>query len=141
MKSNSHKAYRSVAVFGALTLVFLVSAQAFGQAKPPKKSVEFIRVEVQGTLRTGIMAIGGETTGTTITAKGVTWELDLGRGDDLRKKAEKLNGKAALVRGELTRRGGVEIKERWIVKVSSLEAAPKVKVNKVNKVKDKASKT
>jgi len=80
-------------------------------------------------------------TGTTITAKGVTWELDLGRNDDLRKKAEKLNGKLAIIRGELTRRGGVEIKERWIVKVSSLEAAPKVNVKKVNNVKGKTSKT
>ena len=135
MKSNSHRAYRSVAIFAALTAVLLVSALAPGQDKPPQKSKEFIRVEVQGKLQTGIMAIGGETTGTTITAKGVTWELDLGRKDDLRKKAEKLNGKLVLVRGELTRRGGVEIKTRWIVKVSSLEAAPKVTV------KDKTGKT
>ena len=36
-----------------------------------------IDVVVRGTLRTGIMAIGGESTGTTVTARGATWELDL----------------------------------------------------------------
>ncbi len=139
MKSKSHKAYRSVTILSALTLVLLMSAAAWGKdkGKPAAKGVEFIRVEVQGTLRTGIMAIGGETTGTIITAKGVTWELDLGHDDDLRKKAEKLNGKQVLIRGELTRRGGVEIKQRWIVKVSSLDAAPKAKVKVKVKAKGK----
>jgi hypothetical protein len=31
---------------------------------------------------------GGETTGTTITAKGVTWELDFGKNAELRKTAK-----------------------------------------------------
>ncbi|MCA9070409.1 MAG: hypothetical protein KDA84_15865 [Planctomycetaceae bacterium] len=37
-----------------------------------------ISVKVIGTLKAGIVAIGGETTGTTITAKNITWELDFG---------------------------------------------------------------
>lgn len=77
-------------------------------------------VKVTGTLRTGIMAIGGETTGTTITAKGVTWELDFGKHAEMRKMAPKFDGKKVTVRGDLERRQGVEIKERWILKVASM---------------------
>src|SRR4051794_29529553 len=76
---------------------------------------ESITVTVVGTLRTGIIAIGGETTGTTITAKGIKWELDFGKNADLRAAAEKLNGKQVTVTGILERLPGVEIKERWIV--------------------------
>jgi len=127
MMSNSRKVYGSLAILAALPLAILISAQASGQDKPAPKAGEFIRVEVQGRLQTGIMTIGGETTGTTITANGVTWELDLGRSAELQTKAGQLNGKQALVRGELTRREGIEVKERWIVKVSSIEAAPEAK--------------
>jgi hypothetical protein len=63
-------------------------------AADPEPAVEdSITVDVVGTLRTGIVAIGGETTGTTITAQDVTWELDFGKNVELRKTAEKLNGK------------------------------------------------
>lgn len=85
-----------------------------------EETTESIRVEVVGTLRTGIFAIGGETTGTTITAKGVTWELDLGENAKLRKLAESMDGKRVRVEGSLERRKGVEIGERWIVTVSAL---------------------
>jgi hypothetical protein len=81
-----------------------------------------IQVTVVGTLRTGMMAIGGETTGVTITSKGITWELDLGRRGPLRKTADKLNGQKVKLRGSLERRRGVEIKQRWIVTVASLQA-------------------
>jgi hypothetical protein len=84
---------------------------------------ESISVTVVGTLRTGIVAVGGETTGATITAKGVTWELDFGKNAELRKAAEMLNGKRVAVRGTLERRAGVEVKERWIVTVTDLQAA------------------
>lgn len=76
---------------------------------------------VVGTLRTGIFAIGGETTGTTITAKGVTWELDLGKSGELRALANALDKKKVTVKGILERRKGVEIRERWIVTVASLD--------------------
>jgi hypothetical protein len=82
---------------------------------------ESITVSVVGTLRTGIVAIGGETTGTTITAKGIRWELDFGQNAELRAAAEKLDGKQVTVSGTVERRAGVEIKERWIVTVASLK--------------------
>lgn len=103
-----------------LGLVFLIVGIASAvDEKPAEDSIE---VTVTGTLRTGIFAIGGETTGSTITAKGITWELDFGKNAGFRKTAEKLNGKKVIVHGTLERRKGVEIKERWIVTVTGLEA-------------------
>jgi hypothetical protein len=98
---------------------------------PAMAAEESIQVDVVGTLKTGILAIGAETTGSTITAKGVTWELDFGKNEKLRAEAEKLNGKLARVKGSLERRPGVEIKERWIVTVSELaDAAARAPANK-----------
>ena len=93
------------------------------QAKVDPPADESISVIVVGTLRTGIVAIGGETTGTTITSNGVTWELDFGKNTELRKTVENLNGKKVTVGGTLERRAGVEIKERRIVTVSELQVA------------------
>lgn len=84
---------------------------------------EHIRVEVKGTLRGGIFAIGGETTGTVINAKGASWELDFGEDLDLQAAANKLNNKKVVVTGTLSVRSGVEIRQRWIVAVKSLKAA------------------
>lgn len=87
------------------------------------KSQESIKVTVVGKLKTGIVAIGGETTGATITANGITWELDFGGNETLRDEAKSLNGRQVLVRGTLERKSGVEIRERWIVTVKKLKAA------------------
>lgn len=83
-----------------------------------------IEVVVRGTLRTGIMAIGAETTGTTITARGVTWELDLAGDRRLAAKAESLSGRKVVVRGTLEVRRGVERRQRHIVTVTSIDGAP-----------------
>ena len=84
---------------------------------------ESVEVVVRGTLRTGIMAIGGETTGTTVTARGATWDLDLHGDAALAAKAESLSGKRAVVRGTLEVVRGVERRQRFIVTVGSIEAA------------------
>ena len=80
-----------------------------------------VSVVVVGTIRSGIVAIGGETTGTTITANNITWELDLEGEPALRNAAQALDGKQATVRGRLQRREGVEIPNRWIVSVADLQ--------------------
>jgi len=82
-----------------------------------------IDVVVRGTLRTGIMAIGGETTGTTVTARGATWELDLRGKPEWTARAESLSGRRVVVTGSLEVRPGVERRQRWIVTVKTLEAA------------------
>ena len=84
------------------------------------KKKQYIKVEILGTLRHGIVAVGGETTGTEITAKNITWELDIGREAELRQLAEKLDGKEVIVKGELEVRKGIEISRRWIVKVRKM---------------------
>jgi hypothetical protein len=84
---------------------------------------DIIKVEVTGTLQTGIVAIGGETTGTIITANEVTWELDLSRNPKLQRLAEKLNGRRVTVAGIYRRRSGVEIRQREIVEVTALRPA------------------
>ncbi len=90
--------------------------------EPLIASEDSIQVTVVGTLRSGIVAIGGESTGTTITAEGITWELEFGKNAAFRAAAEKLDGKKVKVEGSLERRRGVEIRERWIVTVVGLRA-------------------
>ena len=109
-------------LFLAILLLTITTFTRTATAAAPKKPAveESIEVSVVGTLHTGIMAIGGETTGTTITAKGVTWELDFGKQTDLRALANSLDKQKAAVKGTLERRAGVEVHDRWIVHVTSL---------------------
>ncbi len=83
---------------------------------------DYIRVEVRGIINAQVMAIGGETTGVTISAGQVTWELDI-HDPEMRAAVEKLHGRSVVVRGTLQRQQGVEIRERWIVTVESFSAA------------------
>ncbi|MFT4549061.1 MAG: hypothetical protein ACI9UA_001498 [Pseudoalteromonas tetraodonis] len=105
-----------------LTFLFLV---LIGFSLPDSRAAdqESIHVTVTGRLQTGIVAIGGETTGTTITAKGVTWELHFGQELMLSERVSKLGGKLVTVSGSLARRKGVETGERWIVSVTKLKMA------------------
>ncbi len=106
--------WRCVALLGVACLLAL---PALGAEKGPKK------VEKTGKLKTGIVAIGGETTGTIVETKDGTFELDLGKDKELRAKAEKLSGKKVTVTGTLEVRKGVEVKERKIIKVTELKEA------------------
>ena len=101
-----------------ISVILMCGAMLAADLAPAEESVT---VTVVGTLRTGIIAIGGETTGTTITAKGIKWELDLGKNAELRAAAEKLDAKQVTVTGTLERRAGIEVRERWIVTVTSLK--------------------
>lgn len=87
------------------------------------KEEEAKKVTLIGTLRTGIVAVGGETTGTILETKEGKYELDFGQNKELRQKAAKLNGQAVLVAGTLEIRKGVEVKERKIITVTRLEKA------------------
>ena len=78
-------------------LMCFVALPALAAEPAPKK------VEVKGTLRTGVVAIGGETTGTSIETKEGKYEPDFGTVKDPRKKEEELNGKM-VVTGELNMR-------------------------------------
>ena len=108
----------------AFTQALLMMATLGASPAPPPAGGDYIKVEIRGTLRTGMMAIGGETTGTVVTARGATWDLDLARLPEGRQRAESLHGRPGLVKGPLEIRPGVEKRERAIVTVTSLEAAP-----------------
>jgi hypothetical protein len=107
-----------------LTQALLMILALGASPAPPPAGGDYIKVEIRGTLRTGIMAIGGETTGTVVTARGANWDLDLTRIPDGRQRAESLDGRPVLVKGSLEIRPGVERRERAIVTVTSLEPAP-----------------
>lgn len=53
---------------------------------------EYVKIDMRGWLKTGIHAIGGETTGIILTANSVTLELDLTGSLSAAKKADRLNG-------------------------------------------------
>jgi hypothetical protein len=96
----------------------ILNAETLG-AGSATGSDEYIRVTVQGTLNIGVMAIGAETTGATITAGALTLELELRR--DQRQSAIRLNGRKVRVLGELRQERGVEVRHRMIVKVQSIK--------------------
>jgi hypothetical protein len=91
------------------------------ESKTEKGRGEYTDVTVHGTLKVGVIAIGAETTGVTITASAVTWDLDLD--GNQQKVASKLNGSKAIISGRLRQGGGVEVKNRFIVKVRSVKPA------------------
>lgn len=75
----------------------------------------------RGRLSTGILALGGETTGYIVdvtNAGSVTWELDLDKRE--RSRADLLDGRAVLVSGDLVVRKGVAVADRWMVRVRTL---------------------
>jgi hypothetical protein len=124
MLRRQTRRFCSALIFG-LVVIFAAQAQADTEHKGPggkKGRGEYIEVTVLGTLKMGVMAIGAENTGVTITSGAVTWELDLeGSQRDI---ASKLNGRRAIVSGELRKEGGVEVKTRFIIKVRSIKPAP-----------------
>jgi hypothetical protein len=109
----------------AAVLILALAALGVGEACAQAKDEGYIKVEVKGKLATGIVAIGGETTGTTITVNNVTWELDFGKNEALAKQADQLSGKVVVVTGTLTMKQGVERGPRNIVTVATLKAAGK----------------
>lgn len=117
---------RIAVLSGVIGFALLLPAPGnrLGRATAQETKKEAKKVELTGTLRTGIVAIGGETTGTLLeTKKKGRFELDFGKLKALRQAAEKLDGKQVRVVGTLEIRKGVEIKERRIVRVTSLEEA------------------
>jgi hypothetical protein len=101
--------------------VLVVDYRAQRPAAETAAAGEGINVVVRGELNSQVAAVGAETTGVTISASGATWELDFGDKQQMRRRAERLNGRAVRVTGELEVRKGVEIAQRTIVKVQSLQ--------------------
>lgn len=98
----------------------VVGLAAAARAEEPKP---VIRVDIVGQLETGVIAVGGETTGTVIRVDKIVWELDLGDDKQLAKQAEALSGGWARVQGVYTERPGVEVPVRKLVRVKKLSPA------------------
>ena len=115
---------RVCSAWAPVALLFLVSATpchpqtgATDRGDQPSRSYE-------GILKTGIVAIGGETTGVNlVTQHDGVFELDFGQNEQLRKSSEALNGKKVIVVGDYKPRPGLEVKERRVILVKTLRAA------------------
>jgi hypothetical protein len=110
-----------------LTLALLVLAgvicmMAHDSARAgDKDKKEGKKVELKGIVKTGIVAIGGETTGTIVETKEGNYELAVSK--ELRVDVDKLNKMEAIVTGTLVIRKGLAVKERKIVTVETIKAA------------------
>lgn len=115
------------AMAGAVLLACWVGWLAAGFAEPGsqpgKEPGSYVKVEIKGKLATGVVAIGGETTGTTITAGDITWDLDFGENKELAVQAEKLDGKTVVVTGTARQVRGVTRGPRIVVTVATLKAS------------------
>lgn len=110
-------------MIGGLTLFLIVHVCASQSQDSTPTGGHYVKVEVKGTLEHGVVAIGGETTGTIITAGQLTWDLDLSQRQEFAELAARLNGKTAIVTGILQRFKGVEVPERRVVTVTSLKGS------------------
>ena len=90
--------------------------ESFSENETKKPSVF---VKCQGVLRHGIVSIGGETTGTTLTFHRITWELQFSDNVD-REFAAEHHKKSVLVTGTLRKVVGTEKGTRWIIDVEKI---------------------
>ena len=115
-------------LFTGITLTVCTFAVA---DEPPAK--ESVSAECCGRLRHGIVAIGCETTGTTITFNRIVWELQL-HDDAARDFAKKNHSEPVVVTGELRNIVGTEAKQRWIIDVNTMTKVDPTKVKEGNKL-------
>ena len=108
-------------LLSVLSLTFCTFAMA--DDAPVKPSVA---VKCSGRLRDGIVAIGGETTGTTITFNRIVWELQL-HDEAARNFVATHNKEHVTVVGTLRKIVGTEVKVRWIVDVRTISKRDETK--------------
>jgi len=110
----------------AAAILFFVGVLCVMPADPlaagdkDKKDDGAKKVKLTGTIKTGIAAIGGETTGTIIETKEGNYELQVSK--ELRKEVDALNKKLAVVTGTLETKKGLAVKLRKIVTVETVKA-------------------
>jgi hypothetical protein len=118
---------RSLAIAAAILLPAFAAFAATPPAAPAAPAATAATaantISFTGKLTTGMMAIGGETTGTIISDSKTTYELDA-KDPALKAKFNQLSNKQVTVTGTLTVRAGIEVGQRRIITVQSLESAP-----------------
>lgn len=101
------------------TCLFFSTVTADEAFPEEKKEEPAVSVQCHGLLRHGVVSIGGETTGTTITFNRVTWELQL-PDEASREFAKRHHKETVTVNGTLRKVVGTEEMIRWIIDVSEL---------------------
>jgi hypothetical protein len=111
----------SISAFGATASGASPSLVQSADEKATRKDTAetSVTVRCRGRLRHGMAAIGGETTGTTLTFHGTIWELNL-PDDASRQLASRMHKEDVLVTGSLRRVIATEDVVRWIVDVEKL---------------------
>lgn len=111
----------SISLLLATTCLFSLMLTADEVILEDKENATSVSVLCHGRLRHGVVAIGGETTGTTITFNRVTWELQLP--DEASRDFAKLHHKEpVVVSGTLRKVVGTEKTVRWVIDVKELTA-------------------
>ena len=93
-----------------------VPAKADGVKPPKMNDKDSIQIEVVGFMRSGVVAVGGESTGFTITSGGMTFEMDVSRF-----RIKDPNLKRGRVAGKLRVLKGVEVKQRFVIDIEKIE--------------------
>jgi hypothetical protein len=114
LNTRSQMEFRMLKLLAGIGLTLCMIAMT--DETPPDPSVS---VECCGRLRHGVVAIGGETTGTTITFNRIVWELQL-HGDAAREFAKEHHKEPVVVTGTLRKVANTEVKDRWIIDVKKL---------------------
>lgn len=103
-------------------LAIALASSSVALAVEPELPKPAITIECHGVLKDGVVAIGGETTGTTVTVGQMTLELNLN--DDAKRTFAKEHDKQqVLVTGSLRLVTGTQIAVRWVVDVVQLSVA------------------
>lgn len=117
---------RQVFLVGAAILAAAMSVTILGtstsRAANAPAATAANSITFTGKLTTGMMAIGGETTGTIVNDGKTSYELD-SKDAAIKAKFRELSGKQVTVKGTLTVKEGVEVRQRRIITVESIDAA------------------
>lgn len=104
----------------AACLIVVLSISAFAvEPDSARQGTANIRVECRGKLMHGLVAMGAETTGTSVILDRMSWELKL-PDEESRKFAASNHKQPVVVLGTLRRVAGTEIRARWIVDVERI---------------------
>ena len=106
------------------SLIALAAIVGTSSAESPPKPVEFIIVELSGKIEVGLVAIGGETTGSESSALGWKFELDFPNRQFATTAGELAQSeKPAYVKGRFRLVKGVERPDRWVIDVTTIKQA------------------
>ena len=111
-----------------IALLLLLGGLVIASSRTSLHATESTALVVcHGKLRCGMVAVGGETTGTNLSINALTWELQIAD-PQLKALAESNHRKEVTVTGTLQHLKGTERSGRWVVTVKSLTVRdPKIK--------------